>query len=124
MIGFVTGSDGDEVGLKKGLGDLDEAHAGLVFKGGLARVAMAPPPPLTSPPDVMQDWADATGLLSFVMYALDREDWMAEYIEYEEAMKDAILDAVDKAHYDRLRSKFTVIEGGGGATTETPEDEG
>ena len=58
------------------------------------------------------------------MYALDREDWMAEYIDYEVAMKDAILDAVDKAHYDQLRSKFTVIEGGGGDTTETPEDEG
>ena len=123
MIGFVTGSDG-EVGLKKGLGDLDEAHAGLVFKGGMARVAMAPPPPLTADPEEVQDWSDATGLLGFVMYALDREDWMAEYIEFEVAMNDAIMEAIDKAHYKDMRSKFRVIEGGAGnAAPEAPKDE-
>jgi len=111
MIGFVTGSDGD-VGLTEGLGDLSDSHAGIVFKGGMARVAMAPPPDDTVDPEEVQDWTDATGLLSFVMYALDREDWMAEFITYEIAMKDAIMDAIDKAHYDDVRSKFTVIEGG------------
>ena len=111
MIGFVTGSDGD-AGLTEGLGDLSDGHAGIVFKGGMARVAMAPPPEIEDGADDLQDWTDATGLLSFVMYALDREDWMAEYISYEVAMKDAIIDAIDKAHYNDVRSKFTVIEGG------------
>ena len=121
MIGFLTGSDGD-IGLEKGLGDLNEAHAGIVFKGGLARVAMAPPPDITAPTEDVQDWSDATGLLSFLMYALDREDWMSEFIEYEVAMKDAIIDAIDKAHYQDVRSKFRVIEGG--ASNTTPEGTG
>lgn len=123
MIGFLTGS-AEEIGLKKGLGDLDDAHAGIVFTGGMARVAMAPPPELDDDPDSVQDWTDATGLLSFVMYALDREDWMAEYIGYEVAMKDAILDAIDKAHYKEKRSMFKVIEGGASDTPGSPEDEG
>lgn len=115
MISFTTGSDGDGT-LKHGLGDLTGAHAGIVFTGGMARIAMSAPPEVTDPIDKVQDWTDACGLLQFLMYALDREDWMAEYIDYEEAMKEAILDAVDKAHYKDLRSKFTVIEGGQAAT--------
>ena len=111
MIGFVTGSDG-EVGLAKGLGDLSECHSGIVFTGGMARVAMSEPPELTADPEKVQDWTDACGLLSFVMYALDREDWMAEFIDYEEAMKDAIMDAIDKVESNEMRSKLTVIEGG------------
>ena len=122
MIGYITGSDGD-VGLKEGLGDLSEHHAGIVFKGGFARIGMSPPPPITAPPEDVQDWSDACGLLGFVMYALDREDWMKEFIEYEELLRDSIVDAVEKAHYKDVRSKFTVIDGGK-LNTEGGEDEG
>lgn len=111
MINFLTGSEG-EVGLKEGLGNLSEAHSGLVFKGGMVRIAMAPPPDLTAPTEEVQDWSDACGLLGFVMYALDREDWMAEYVAYEEEVRDAIMDAVHEAHHKDLRKKFTVIDGG------------
>ena len=75
-------------------------------------MAMSEPPDLTADPEKVQDWTDACGLLSFVMYALDREDWMAEFIDYEEALKDAIMDAIDKVETNEMRSKFTVIEGG------------
>ena len=123
MIGFVTGSDG-EIGIQKGLGDLSECHSGIVFTGGMARVAMSEPPDLTADPEKVQDWTDACGLLSFVMYALDREDWMSEYIAFEVAMNDAIMEAIDKAHYKDMRSKFRVIEGGAGnAAPEVPKDE-
>ena len=111
MINFTTGSDG-EVGLKEGLGNLSEAHSGLVFKGGMVRVAMAPPPDLTAPTEEVQDWSDACGLLGFVMYALDREDWMEAYVAYEEEVRDAIMDAVHEAHHKDMRKKFTVIDGG------------
>ena len=111
MIGFVTGSDGNAT-LAEGLGDLTDVHSGIVFKGGMARIAMSPPPELTAPIDEVQDWSDACGLLGFVMYALDREDWMSEFIEYENMVRDSIMTAVDKAHLQEVRSKFTVIEGG------------
>ena len=123
MIGFVTGSNG-EYGIKEGLGDLSECHSGIVFKGGMARVAISEPPELTDPPDRVQDWTDACGLLSFVMYALDREDWMAEFIEYENTMKDAIVDAVLKAESQEMRSKLTVIDGGLSSNGDGVEDEG
>lgn len=123
MIGFVTGSDG-EIGLQKGLGDLSECHSGIVFTGGMARVAMSEPPDLSADPEVVQDWTDACGLLSFVMYALDREDWMAEFIDYEEAMKDAIMDAIDKAESKDMRKKLTVIDGGLSTEEGGVEDEG
>ena len=123
MIGFVTGSDG-EIGLQKGLGDLTECHSGIVFTGGMARVAMSEPPDLSADPEVVQDWTDACGLLSFVMYALDREDWMAEFIDYEEAMKDAIMDAIDKAESKDMRKKLTVIDGGLSTEEGGVEDEG
>ena len=123
MINFTTGSDG-EVGLKEGLGNLSEAHSGLVFKGGMVRVAMAPPPDLTAPTEEVQDWSDACGLLGFVMYALDREDWMAEFIDYEEAMKDAIMDAIDNHEAKEMRNKLTLIKGGLESDEGGAEDEG
>ena len=123
MIGFVTGSDG-EIGITKGLGDLSECHSGIVFTGGMARVAMSEPPDLTADPEKVQDWTDACGLLSFVMYALDREDWMAEFIAYEEAMKDAIMGAIDKAESNEMRSKLTLIKGGLASDEDGAEDEG
>lgn len=123
MIGFVTGSDG-EIGLQKGLGDLSECHSGIVFTGGMARVAMSEPPDLSADPEVVQDWTDACSLLSFVMYALDREDWMAEFIDYEVAMKDAIMDAIDKAESKDMRKKLTVIDGGLSTGEGGAEDEG
>jgi len=86
MIGFVTGSDGDAT-LAEGLGDLSDSHSGVVFKGGMARVAMSPPPSEAEGDESFLDWSDACGLLSFVMYALDREDWMAEFIEYENIIR-------------------------------------
>ncbi len=123
MIGFVTGSDGGP-GLSKGLGDLSECHSGIVFTGGMARIAMAEPPEITADPEEVQDWTDACGLLSFVMYALDREDWMAEFIDYEETMKDAIMDALVKAESKDMRKKLTVIDGGLSSEEGGAEDEG
>ena len=123
MIGFITGSNG-EIGLAKGLGDLSECHSGIVFTGGMARVAMSEPPDLTADPAKVQDWTDACGLLSFVMYALDREDWMAEVIDYEEAMKDAIMDAIDNHEAKEMRSKLTLIKGGLESDEGGVEDEG
>ncbi len=120
MIGFVTGSDGDAT-LAEGLGDLSDGHSGIVFKGGMARVAMAPPPSDDADDAVFMDWSDACGLLSFVMYALDREDWMAEFVEYENIIRETLVDAVEEAHFNDVRSKFTVIEGGKG---EEPGDNG
>ncbi len=111
MIGFVTGSDGNGT-LKEGLGDLADAHAGIVFKGGMARIAIAPPPEITEPIDTVEDWNDACGLLGFVMYALDREDWMKEFIAYEELIRDSILEAVDQERIKEARSRLRVIQGG------------
>ncbi len=121
MIGFVTGSDGSGT-LQDGLGDLSDSHAGIVFKGGLARIAISPPPELTEPMEVVEDWNDACGLLSFVMYALDREDWMKEFIAYEELIRDSIIEAVDKERVHEARSKLQVIQGG--LSSEESADEG
>ena len=121
MIGYVTGSDGNGT-LKEGLGDLSDAHAGIVFKGGLARIAISPPPELTEPMDTVEDWNDACGLLGFVMYALDREDWMKEFIAYEELIRDSIMEAVDKERVQEARSKLQVIQGG--LSSEESADEG
>ena len=57
------------------------------------------------------------------MYALDREDWMSEFIEYETMVRDSIMTAVDKERLQEVRSKFTVIEGGT-QDTEDGQDEG
>ena len=111
MIGFVTGSDGAAT-LAEGLGNLAEAHTGIVFKGGMARVAMSAPPDITAPLEEAQDWNDACGLLSFVMYALDREDWMKEFVAYEELIRDSILEAVDRERGKDARDSFQVIQGG------------
>ena len=111
MIGFVTGSDGPS-SLKEGLGDLTDAHAGLVFKGGMARIAMSPPPEITAPIEAVDEWNDACGLLGFVMYALDREDWMKEFVAYEELIQESIMEAVDTARINEARSRLRVIQGG------------
>ena len=121
MIGFVTGSDGSGT-LQDGLGDLSDTHAGIVFKGGLARIAISPPPELTEPMEAVEDWNDACGLLGFVMYALDREDWMAEFIAYEQLIRDSILDAVDKERIQETKASFKVIQGG--KVSEDSADEG
>jgi hypothetical protein len=122
MIGFVTGSDGDAT-LAEGLGDLSDSHSGVVFKGGMARVAMSPPPSEAEGDESFLDWSDACGLLSFVMYALDREDWMAEFIEYENIIRETLVDAVEEARCNDMRSKLTVIEGGKGLEPGDDEDE-
>ncbi len=122
MIGFVTGSDGAAT-LSEGLGDLSEAHTGIVFSGGMARVAMSAPPDITAPIEEAQDWNDACGLLSFVMYALDREDWMKEFVAYEELVRDSIMEAVDRERVQEARDSFQVIQGGKASEETTDEGE-
>jgi len=121
MINFNTGSNGPGLRGAFAKGVLDDAHAGIVFRGGLASLAVTEPPPLTASPDEVQAWSDAVGLINFLMYALDQEEWMREWVDWELAMSESIAEALDRDAMERRRAGLTLIKGGKG---ETPTENG
>lgn len=112
MINFNTGSNGPGLAGAFAKGVLDDAHAGIVFRGGLASLAVTEPPALNASPEEVQAWSDAVGLINFLMYALDQEEWMSEWVDWEMAMSESIAEALDRDAMDRRRAGLTLIRGG------------
>ena len=90
----------------------------LLLKDGDAQVVLGDPP---SDPRDLSDWETASNALSYLVYAISREDWCAEWSQSEHQLRRQFEEGIKEVERDRLRQTFRVIDGGAsdGSTEES-----
>ena len=81
----------------------------LLLKDGDAQVVLGDEP--TSVVD-RDDWETASNALAYLVYAISREDWCAEWAQSEHQLRRQFEEGIREVERDRLRSSFRVIDGG------------
>ena len=81
----------------------------LLLKDGDAQVVLGDEP--TSAVD-RDDWETASNALAYLVYAISREDWCAEWAQSEHQLRRQFEEGIREVERDRLRSSFRVIDGG------------
>lgn len=89
----------------------------LLLKDGDAQVVLGDPPTDAADRD---DWETASSALAYLVYAVSREDWCAEWAQSEHQLRRQFEEGVREVEKERLRSTFRVIDGG--ADGERPEE--
>lgn len=83
----------------------------LMMPGGDVKLLLGSPDESIEDMDI-EEWTQVSTCLSYLMYALGREDWMVEYMRYEKDLEGLIEQSFKEIERERMRSKLTVIKGG------------
>lgn len=83
----------------------------LMMPGGSVKLMLGSPDEAVEDMD-MEEWAQASTCLGFLMYALNRKDWMVDYMMYEKELEGLIEEGFKEMEKNRMRSKLRVIVGG------------
>ena len=81
----------------------------LLLKDGDAQVVLGDEP--TGAVD-RDDWETASNALAYLVYAIGREDWCAEWAQSEHQLRRQFEEGIRELERDRLRNSFRVIDGG------------
>ena len=95
------------------LGGVDEVPVGgiLFMPGGDVKLMLGSPDEMVEDMDP-EEWAQASTCLGYLMYALNRNDWMLDYMRYEKELESMIEEGFKEMEKNRMRSKLRVIVGG------------
>ena len=99
-----------------GLDDNPPLAALLLLKDGDAQVVLGDEP--SSVVD-REDWETASNALAYLVYAIGREDWCAEWAQSEHQLRRQFEKGIREIERDRLRNSFRVIDGGASGHGET-----
>jgi len=83
----------------------------LMMPGGDVKLLLGDPKDMPSDMNV-EEWVQINTCLSYLMYALEKKDWMLEYMTYEKQLEDMITEGFKDMERNRVRSRLRVIEGG------------
>lgn len=83
----------------------------LMMPGGGVKLLLGSPDDLAKDMNI-EEWTQVSSCLSFLMYALNRKDWMIEYMRYETELEGQIEESFQEMERNRMRSKLRVIDGG------------
>ena len=81
----------------------------LLLRDGDAQVVLGDEPAGEGDHD---DWETASNALAYLVYAISREDWCAEWAQSEHQLRWQFEEGIREVERDRLRSSFEVIDGG------------
>ena len=81
----------------------------LLLKDGDAQVVLGDEPTGVVDRD---DWETASNALAYLVYAIGREDWCAEWAQAEHQLRRQFEEGIRELERDRLRNSFKVIDGG------------
>ena len=60
----------------------------------------------------LEEWSQVSSCLGYLMFALNRKDWMAEYITYEKELESMLEEGFKEMEHSRMRAHLRVIDGG------------
>ena len=83
----------------------------LMMPGGDVKLLLGSPDDLVEDMNI-EEWTQVSSCLSFLMYALNRKDWMLDYMRYESELEGLIEEGFQEMERNRMRSKLRVIDGG------------
>ena len=83
----------------------------LMMPGGDVKLLLGSPDDLVEDMNI-EEWTQVSSCLSFLMYALNRKDWMLDYMRYESELEGLISEGFQEMERNRMRSKLRVIDGG------------
>ena len=93
----------------------------LLLKDGDAQVVLGDEPINVAD---REDWETASNALAYLVYAVSREDWCAEWAQSEHQLRRQFEEGIREVERDRLRNSFKVIDGGANdqSTTEGSDE--
>lgn len=83
----------------------------LMMPGGDIKLLLPSPDDTAGEIDI-EEWTQVSTCLSFLMYALNRKDWMVDFMRYESELEGLIEESFEEMERNRMRSKLRVIDGG------------
>ena len=105
----MSGSDTIEDTIIKAM---EDTPLGAIFLMPEGKINMALMPHPEGDPETLDEWTQAADLVAFLMHAISREDWWAEWSVEEERHRDRVMDALDKLDRERVRQSLRVFPGG------------
>jgi len=83
----------------------------LMMPGGDVKLLLGSPDDMVEDMDI-EEWTQVSTCLGYLMYALNRKDWMIDYMRYERELEDMIQEGFKEMERNRVRSRLRVIDGG------------
>ena len=84
----------------------------MLMPGGGVHLFLSPTP--EDGDTAWEEWTEAADVTSYLLYALDRSDWISEFQLREMEILQKWAEKEAEKERSRLKAKFRVIQGGGG----------
>ena len=108
---ITSGSSDIDKTLKWGGIEVPPVGGILMMPGGDVKLLLPSPDDTAGEIDI-EEWTQVSTCLSYLMYALNRKDWMIDYMQYETELEGLIEAGFQDMERNRARSKLRVIDGG------------
>ncbi len=95
------------------LGGIETPPVGgiLMMPGGDVKLLLGSPDETVEDISI-EEWTQVSTCLGYLMYALNRKDWMVDYMMYEKELENLIEEGFKEMEQNRMRAKLRVIVGG------------
>jgi len=112
ITNFITSGSTDAAGDLKWSG-LDHAPLGgiLMMPGGNVKLLLGNPTDSDEELDI-EEWSQVSSCLGYLMFALNKKDWMLEYVTYEKELETVLESGLQEMERSRMRAHLRVIDGG------------